>query len=107
MVKKTKKKTKKKRVAPAVRRSGSYYGYVEDPIRRVLRVFCTESPPAFVKGYDYSNLDDDQHARLQEWVGCHLNPIISWSTAIGVIEAAQTIVEEAIANANIPPKGGT
>jgi hypothetical protein len=27
-----------------------------------------------------------------------------WSTGIGIIEAAETIVAEAVANANIPPK---
>lgn len=30
---------------------------------------------------------------------------IVWSTGIGVIDAAEAIVEEAVGNSNIPPKG--
>jgi len=83
----------------------SFYGKVKDPIRRVLKLLCGgNDPPTFIQGYDYSNLTDEQHTQLQDWVGMNISKDIHWSTAIGIIEASEQIVAEAVANANIPPK---
>jgi hypothetical protein len=83
----------------------SSYGRVMDPLRAVLRLLCGGvEPPEYVRGYDYGNLTDDQHQALQDWVNCNLAPEIDWSTGIGVIEASEQIVAEAVANANIAPK---
>lgn len=80
-------------------------GRPKDPIRQVLRRLVGKSPPKFVRGYNYSNLTDVQHAQLQDWVGSNINnTVLYWSTAIGIIEAAENIVAEAVANANIPPE---
>lgn len=74
-----------------------------EPLRDALRLFCGgKEPPEYVQGYDYSNLTDDQHQHLQDWVNMNLAEGIFWSTGIGVIEAAQNLVEEAEINANIP-----
>lgn len=78
------------------------YPGVKDPIRAVLRLLCGgHEPPDFVQGYDYSNLTDLERSELQDWVCCHLDSEIYWSTGIGVIEAAESIVGEALGNANI------
>jgi len=83
----------------------SYYGQIKDPIRSVLKLLCGGSePPPYVQGYDYDNLTDDQHSQLQDWVGMHISEEIIWSTAIGIIDAAENIVAEAVANANILPE---
>lgn len=84
--------------------SYSTYDKPVDPLRAVLKRIMGKAPPKFVRGYDYSNLTDDQHGKLQEWVGMNIPDSIYWSTAIGIIDAAETIVAEAVGNANIPPK---
>lgn len=80
-------------------------GNPKDPIREVLRHLVGEEPPTFVRGYDTMNLTDRQLEELTPWI---LNTLSStelyWSTGIGIIEAAENIVAEAVANANIPPK---
>lgn len=76
---------------------------VANPIRDVLKLLCGgKEPPEFVRGYDYSNLTDAQHSELQNWVGMNMDRSIEWSTAIGIIDAAESIVIEAAGNANIP-----
>jgi hypothetical protein len=80
-------------------------GKPKDPIREVLRRLVGKAPPKFVRGYDYSNLTDKQHEELQSWVLDGISDtVLYWSTGIGIIEAAETIVAEAVENANIPPK---
>lgn len=78
-------------------------GSPKHPLREALKLLMRKAPPKFVQGYDYSNLTDAQHTELQDWVGTHIPNAIYWSTAIGIIEAAEHIVEEAVGNANIPP----
>jgi hypothetical protein len=87
--------------------SNRYYsqGKPKDPIREVLHRIVGKEPPPFVQGYDYSNLTDRQYEQLQSWVLNSLSGTeLYWSTGIGILEAAQNIVAEAVANANIPPK---
>jgi hypothetical protein len=77
---------------------------VRHPIRDALFVLVGAEPPQFVQGYDYADYNDAQHHQLQDWVGTVLDGRLSWSTAIGIIDAAERIVAEAVSNANIPPK---
>lgn len=82
----------------------SQYSYNQgpDPIRVALKGLCGgKAPPAFVKGYQCGNLEDDQHIELVEWVLA--NSKLNWSTGIGLVEVADKIVDEAVGNANIPP----
>lgn len=80
-------------------------GKPKHPLRDALRIFMGgKRPPDFVQGYEYSNLTDAQHAQLQDWVSLNLPATLYWSTAIGIIESAEKVVDEAVGNANIPPK---
>ncbi len=80
----------------------SWQAKPEHPIREMLAALCGgEEPPEYVQGYDYSNLTDIQHGELQDWAATHCVP--AWGTGIGVIEAAEKLVEEAVSNGNIPP----
>jgi hypothetical protein len=80
----------------------TYLAMPKNPIRKVLRAMTGKKPPKFVKGYDYSNLTDMQHQELQDWAATNARP--TWLTGIGLIEAAEKQVQEAVDNANIPPK---
>lgn len=81
----------------------NWQGKPKHPIREVLKLLCGKAPPKFVVGYDYSNLTDNQHEALHNW--CSYNARPYWSTGIALAEAAEKIVEEAVSNGNIPPKG--
>ena len=74
----------------------------EHPIREVLEAMTGQKPPAFVKGYDFKGLTDAQLQELQDWCCIHVKP--SWLTGIGLMDAAESQVEEAVSNANIPPE---
>lgn len=81
----------------------SWQGKPKEPLRDVLQWLVGKKPPPFVKGYDYSNLTDNQHMELQDWVCMNLDrTAIFWSTGIAIIEAAEAIVAEAVSNGNIP-----
>jgi hypothetical protein len=82
-----------------------WQGKPRHPIRDALQQILGKPPPGYVKGYDYSNLTDEEHQLLQEWaVNCLDGTLLFWSTGIGSIEAAQKLVEEAVSNGNIPGK---
>ena len=49
---------------------------------------------------DYFTMED-AHLELQDWVGMTLRKEIYWSTAIGVIEACDLILNEARSNGNL------
>lgn len=82
------------------------WGNPKDPIRQVFKRLVGAEPPTLVRGYDTRSLTDKQSTELTTWV---LNTLSStdlyWSTGIGIIEAAENIVAEAVENANIPPEG--
>lgn len=75
--------------------------YPENPIREALKAFTGKEPPAFVRGYDTSGLSDAENQELQYWAVDNAKP--KWATGIGLIEAAELLVAEAVANGNIPP----
>ena len=80
-----------------------YLSQPKDPIREVLRTMTGVEPPEFVRGYDFDNLTDEQHDELQSWCSEHVKP--SWLTGIGLMDAAETQVCEAVGNGNIPEEG--
>lgn len=73
-----------------------------DPIREVLQVMTGQEPPPFVRGYSFKGLSDEQTQVLQDWCATHVRP--SWCTGIGLMDAAENQVAEAVSNANIPPE---
>jgi hypothetical protein len=62
-------------------------------------------PPKFVKNYNFDNLTDMQRDELQDWAVNNVRPF--WITGIGLIEAAEKQVKEAVDNGNIPPEKRT
>lgn len=81
----------------------SYYGNMvgPDPIREAFKSLCNgASPPKFVRGYRLK-LTDDQYFELVEWVLA--NAAMYWTVGSAMIEVAQTLVDEAVSNGNIPP----
>lgn len=73
------------------------------PLRDVLRAFTGREPPAFVREhYDLSQFSDIERDLLHSWCVQHVKP--DWATGIGLLEAAELMVHEAVSNGNIPPK---
>ena len=83
--------------------TGRYLACPEDPIRLVLKAMTGAEPPAFVRGYSFKGLSEDQTAKLQNWCVEHVRP--DWLTGIGLMDAAENQVEEAVCNGNIPAEG--
>lgn len=82
-----------------------YHGTPEHPFRDALQVICGKEPPPYVRGYSVRDMTDAEYGMLTSWVlNDGLNRAIDWTTGIGVIEAAEHIVKEAVSNANIPPR---
>lgn len=70
-------------------------------LQDILAVFLVKVPPIEIIAAWMKSESEE----LQDFVGMHLIPSVQWSTAIGIIEAAQNIVLEAINNANLTPEG--
>jgi hypothetical protein len=79
----------------------SLYTSSPDPLREALLAICGKEPPDFVRGHGISGLSDQQVSALQDW--CSLNARPEWATGLGVLEAAELIVSQAVDNANIAP----
>lgn len=78
---------------------------VESPLYEILRDMCNLLPPPYINlvgVYQSSELDDDTFSDLQVW--CAANSSVEWLVGISMIEAADTMVDEAIKNGNIIPK---
>jgi hypothetical protein len=81
----------------------TYQGKPDQPLRDMLRWLTTKEPPKFVRGYTYTKLTDEEHMLLQEWAVNTLDSTpVHWGTGIGIIEAAEKLVYEAVSNGNIP-----
>jgi|SRR6478609_616191 len=78
----------------------SYLAQPKDPFRDVLKAMTGKEPPAFVKGYGSRDLTDQQQMELQDWCSSNAEPF--WLTGIGLWEAAEQQVKEAVSNGNIP-----
>lgn len=77
-----------------------YLAKPQNPIRDVLEQMTGVAPPDFVRGYDFSGLTDEQTQQLQNWCSDNVRP--RWLTGIGLMEAAESQVAEAVNNGNIP-----
>lgn len=85
----------------------SYYRKVKRPLREALQALCQATPPDFIQGQlSSTELTDPQILALQDWCSMKANP--EWSTGIALMDAADSIVEEALNNGNIevdnPPR---
>jgi len=68
---------------------------------QALEGLSKDKPPKFVENVEDSDeLEDNEFNELQQW--CLDNRRIPWATGISIIEAAESIVKNAIRNANIP-----
>jgi hypothetical protein len=73
---------------------------VENPLTEALEAITGEKPPAYTHGaFSCDDLAEKDVTDLQDWCSLHARP--HWSTGIGVLEAAELIVREAVDNANI------
>lgn len=70
------------------------------PFRDILQAVTGVKPPKFVRGYSTRGYTDAEKDELQSWASDNVKP--SWATGIGLIEAAENMVEEAEINGNIP-----
>jgi len=77
---------------------------VNSPLREALEAISGQACEyLWMVGVFYSGeLTDHQQEKLQDWCSINANP--GWSTGIGMLEAAEHIVAEAIINANIASK---
>ncbi|MEM9067123.1 MAG: hypothetical protein AAGE52_01415 [Myxococcota bacterium] len=76
---------------------------VERPLREALRALTGAEPPSFVgDAYSVSELDESLWTRLQDWCSDHARP--EWACGISMMDAADAIVSEAVANGNISRK---
>jgi len=74
---------------------------LKDPFREaIMLVSGLRVPPPYVRGYSSSDLNDDEIVSLQEWL-LDSPSVCKWSTGIGLIDAADMIVESALENGNI------
>jgi len=81
----------------------TYYDTPKNPLTDALRVIVGVEPPKYTHGaYSANDLEEENIVDLQDW--CSLNARPEWSTGIGILEAAELIIEEAVSNANIAPK---
>jgi hypothetical protein len=73
------------------------------PLRDVLFAMTRTTPPVFTAhAYSCQDLTEVEKDDLQTWAVMHVQP--RWATGIGLIEAAEAQVAEAVSNGNIPPK---
>jgi hypothetical protein len=69
------------------------------PWRLAIKTIVGKEPPDWVRG-NLHKLSDARHGELQDWIGSNLQVSMEWSTAIGVIDAACNLVDEAKNNSN-------
>ncbi len=68
--------------------------------QKVFSLFLDEEPPLkLIEDWLYER-EDLAILYLQDYIILNLKREVSWSTAIGIIDAAQIIIDEAIANDN-------
>lgn len=80
-----------------------YQYNVTDPLWETLKELTGVEPPGFCKGVHMcSQLENDELVDiLQSWCLQHAKPV--WSSGIGLLEAAEKIVEAAVENGRIGP----
>ena len=76
---------------------------IKNSFQEALQTIIGKRPPGNLDGINHSKqLSDADFLRLQVWCFDNIRP--KWGTGIGAIEAADTIVRNAIENGNIPEK---
>jgi hypothetical protein len=91
------------RIMNGIEQEPGWCGKPTHPIREALLWLCGKQPPKFIQGYDLNELTDSQKEELQDWaIQCVDKTKIHWATGIGMLDAAEAIVEEAVSNGNIP-----
>lgn len=78
-----------------------YLSQPKNPIRDVLKAMTGRAAPSFVRGYTCDGLSDAQWDILQSWSVNNCRPF--YLTGMGLLDAAQQQVDEAVSNGNIPP----
>ena len=74
---------------------------VDNPLTEALRAITGAEPPTYTHGaFSCDDLPDCAVFHLQDWCSLHARP--DWATGLGVLEAADLIVQLAVENANIP-----
>lgn len=91
-----------------MRQKSYYFGTVKDPIGDAIATMVGRRPPlALLPRGTFSTTEIADCTALQDWVCSQLGRRrvrMHWSTGIGVLDAADAIVAEAVGNANIAPK---
>ena len=73
------------------------------PLREMLEALTGEAPPDYITTqYSSSELTEYEQDKLQWWCVDYVRPV--WATGIGLLEAADKMIEEAVSNGNIPPQ---
>lgn len=76
---------------------------IKNPLTEALQAITGKKPPSYTHGaFSSSDLLDENVTDLQDW--CSVNARPSWSTGLGVLEAAEAIVQEAVDNGSIAGK---
>ena len=76
---------------------------VTSPLFEALAAIIGQSPPLPLEGvFSVLELDDNEMDILQNWCSTNANP--AWSTGVGILDAAELIVDCTVNNANIAPK---
>jgi hypothetical protein len=79
----------------------TYYPRPKNPLREVLQAMTGSRPPKCARGYSSTELSDEEQEELHKWAVNHVKP--AWLTGIGLIDAADAQIAEAVSNGNIPP----
>jgi len=93
-----------------VRTHHYYFEGIKDPCGDAIATMVGKRPPLKLlpRGtYSTSELHETQGLELQFWICKQLGKRavpMHWSTGIGIMDAADAIVQEAVNNANIAPK---
>jgi len=73
---------------------------VVSPLYEALQAITGQNPPEFTIGkFSVRELTDEEDWELQAW--CINNARPHWATGSGIVEAAETLVTEAVGNCNI------
>ena len=76
------------------------FDVTDNPLGEALHAIVGLDPPVDLTGMVSCNeLTDNDHNLLQTWAAWNARP--SWSTGIGILDAANVIVREALDNRNI------
>jgi hypothetical protein len=73
---------------------------MKEHLKSVLSLFTTSEVPDNIL-IEYIEQTDKGNEEMQDWIGLNIKPEVEWSTAIGIMDACDLIVNEAANNGNI------